>query len=189
MVFALHHLIRGVYHIIAEIIKAEFIISTVGDVCIICIAAGIAVRLVLIYTIHAQSQPFENGAVPFTIPFCEVIIHGYNMYPFPGQCIQVGGQCTHQRFTFTRCHFCDLAGMQYCTADQLHIVMHHIPGYGAARGRPGILKDRLVTFYRNVIFFGCQFTIQVRSSCGKTFIFFKTTACFFYHGKCFRLYL
>ena len=117
MVFALHHFIRVMHHVIPEVIKAEFIVRTVSNVRIICVATGIAVGLMLVYTIYTEAEPFKDGAVPFTVSFCEVIIYSYDMYAFACKRIQVGGERAHKGFTFTRGHFCNAAGMQYSATD------------------------------------------------------------------------
>src|SRR4051812_17631480 len=82
MVFALHHFIGVVHHIITQVIKAKFVIGSVDDIGHISLAAGFAVGLMFIDAIHAQAKPFEDGAVPFTVASCQVIIHSYKVHAF-----------------------------------------------------------------------------------------------------------
>src|SRR5688572_25310273 len=91
VMFALHHFFRGMNHVITEIIKAKFIIRSVGDVGEIGFSPVITIGLVLVNTINGDTKPFENCSVPFLVTTGEVIIYGDDMYSFTGQCIQVGG--------------------------------------------------------------------------------------------------
>src|SRR5688572_32323447 len=65
MMFALHHFFRGMNHVITEIIKAKFIIRSVGNVGEIGFSPVITIGLVLVYAINSNTEPFENRSVPF----------------------------------------------------------------------------------------------------------------------------
>ena len=54
-------------------------------------------------------------------------------------------------FSLSRRHFRDFSFVQHDTADQLDIVMHHVPGNLVAAGHPMIGIDRLIPVNRNKI--------------------------------------
>src|SRR5581483_1593982 len=138
-------------------------------------------------TVNSKSQPFKNGSVPFTITFGQVIVHGYNVYAFASQCVQVSRQCRYQGFTFTGSHFRNFTLMQHGTANELYIVMHHVPGNKAAAGSPAVFENRLVALYSDIIFFNAELAIEIGCRGYYFSIFLKTAGCFFYYGKCFGL--
>ena len=185
MVLALYHFLRTVYHVIAEIIETEFVVGTVNNIGIVGIAPGIAVGFVFVDAIHPQAEELEQRSVPFTIPAGQVIVHRNDVNPFTRQGIEVGRECTHEGFTFTRCHLGDLAGMQYITTDQLHIIVHHVPGDGAAGGGPGVFINGFIALDGKVVFFNGQRLIEFGGGYFDGGIFCKTAAGFLYNGKCF----
>src|SRR5215212_1734155 len=80
MMFSLHHFFGGVNHVIAEIIKAKFVISTVRDVSEISFSPVISIGLVFINAINGNAEPFKNSSVPFLVTPGQIIIYGYDMY-------------------------------------------------------------------------------------------------------------
>src|SRR5678809_218372 len=78
MMFALHHFFRRMNHVIAEVIKAKFIIGAVSDISEISFSPVITVWLVLINTINSYSKPLKNSSVPFLVAASQIIIYCYN---------------------------------------------------------------------------------------------------------------
>ena len=52
---ALHQIFGGVRHIVAEVVETKFVVSSIGNICIVSTAAGFGVRLVVVNTIHTQT--------------------------------------------------------------------------------------------------------------------------------------
>ena len=55
MMFALHHFIFGMHHVITEVIKTKFVVGTIGDIAEICFTTFFTIRLMLIDTINSQA--------------------------------------------------------------------------------------------------------------------------------------
>ena len=91
MVFTLHHFLRGMYHVVTEVVKAEFVIGAIRDIREIRFSAFFTVGLVFVNTIHRNTQPFEDCSVPFLVTTGQVIVHRYDMHPFTRKGIKVGG--------------------------------------------------------------------------------------------------
>ncbi len=132
----LHHLLQRILHIVAQIIKAEFVVRAVCDI------GGIGIAALLIRQIRndatgAQAHETVDLSHPVGVALGEVIIDGNHMHALAGQGIQVNGQGGDQGFTFTGLHLGDIAIMQDQPADQLDIIMTlakdafgGFPGYG-----------------------------------------------------------
>ena len=113
-----------VNHIVAQIVETEFVIGSV------CNVSGIG--SLLLAMIHRrqidscrQTKPAIQTGHPFRITLGQIIVNRDNMDTFSGQAIQVGWQCRHQCFSFTGCHFGNLAIMKRHPSDQLDIVRSH----------------------------------------------------------------
>ena len=120
----LHFFFCGKSHVIAQIIKAVFIVCSVGDIR--------CVGLLLCHLIHAgdtdaggHAQEVIQTPHPLSITCCQIIIDCDHVHTFAGQGIEVRRQCCHQCFTFTGLHLGNFAAVQNHAADQLHIKMAH----------------------------------------------------------------
>src|ERR1700761_8399272 len=173
-------------HVITEIIETKFVIGTVGDVRQISLAAGFAVGFVFVDTIHGETQPFEDRTVPFRVTTGEIIVYRHDMHPFAGQTVEIGREGGNEGLTFTGSHFCDLALMEDGTSYELNIVMHHIPGDGAACGHPGIVVDALMSVDADIFFFYAEIAVQLGSGGDQLGIFLETAGGLFDNGEGFR---
>ena len=79
VVAALYHVFRSTGHVIAQVIKAEFVVGAVGDVGKVGLAAGWRIGVVLVNAVDRQSGNSEIGPFHFRVAFCEVIVHGHNV--------------------------------------------------------------------------------------------------------------
>ncbi len=183
--FALHHFLGRTHHIIPQIIEAEFIIRTVGNIAMVSIAALLRVRAVFVNTIDGEQQELHNRANPFRIPPREVVVHRHYVYALSAQAIEVSRQRSHEGFTFTGCHFSNFTAVQHHTPDQLHIVVQHIPGDVAAGSHPFVLPDGFVAFYFEVIFLRIsgKLPVVIGGCNGNFFTFLEAARGFLHHGK------
>ena len=122
--FTLNHLVNIYYHIVTQIVETKFIVGTISNVCHISSTTFMVIHIVNNQT-YTQAQCFVDSAHIFAVTFCQVIIYGYNVNTFTGQCIQINGKGCYQGFTFTSTHFSNFAAMQYDTANHLYVEMTH----------------------------------------------------------------
>src|SRR6187399_1569219 len=122
VVFTLHHLFRGMDHVITEVVEAEFVIGTIGNIGQVRFATGFAVGFMLVDTVHRKTQPFEDGAIPFGVTTGEVVVDRHDMNAFAGQGIEIGREGRDKGLTFTGGHFSDLSLVQYGAANELYVV-------------------------------------------------------------------
>ena len=183
IVLALYQVFRADSHVVAQIVETEFVVRTEGDICEISLAACVGVGLVLVDAIHAQTVEHIKRTHPFGVTLCQIVVHGYYVYAVSGQCIEEYGQSSHQSLTFTGCHFRNLAFVQYHTAEQLYVVVYHVPYRIIAAGYPVVLVDGLIAFNTYEIFGSSQMAVELRSGYRDFFIFGKTLGGFLYDGK------
>ena len=122
----LNHVLRIVHHVIAEVVKAEFVVRAVGDVAVILGLAHVR-RHVRLDATGRDAKHIEQGLHPLTVTAGQVVVHRHQVYTAACKSIQVEGQSGNERLTLTRGHFRDLARVQYHATDQLHVVRDHVP--------------------------------------------------------------
>ena len=120
VVTALHLVFFIESHIVTQIVKAELIIGTVGDIAIIRI---LLLRTVLIvdHKTGGQTEEFVNTAHLLAAQPCQIFVDGNDVYTLTGKRIQIRRQGSHQGFTFTGFHLCHTSLMQKNTTEHLHV--------------------------------------------------------------------
>ena len=141
---ALHQIHRRGSHVVAQIIEAELVVRTKGYITGIRLTACVAVRFMLVDTIDSQSVEHIQRSHPLGVTLGEVIVHRNDMHAFMRQRVEEHRQGCHEGLTFTRCHLGNLSLMQHHAAEELHIVVHHIPGYLVAACHPVVVVDSVV---------------------------------------------
>ena len=118
MVPALHLVFLINDHVVAQIVKAEFVVRAVGDVGGI---GGAALVVGHVVADQADREPQEamDFSHPFGVTLGKVFVDGDDVHTFAGQGVEVGGQDGRQGFTFTGLHFGDTALVQDDTAGDL----------------------------------------------------------------------
>ena len=121
---ALDHRGAVIFHIVAQIVEAEFVVGRIGDVGGI---GGAALILADVGHDDAGGQPQEAIDLPHPVAVAagEIVVDGDDMDALALQRVEVGGERRHQRLALTRAHFGDLAAMQHDAAHHLHVEMPH----------------------------------------------------------------
>ena len=119
---ALRHRRDRVFHVVAQIVEAEFVVRAVGDV------AGIGVAALFVgQAVHdaadGEAEEFVDLAHPFGVALGEIVVHGDDMHAFAGERVQIDGQGGDERLAFAGLHLGDVAVVQHHAADQLHVEM------------------------------------------------------------------
>ena len=71
-----------VFHVVAEIVEAEFVVGAVGNVCAIGRAALVVVQIVHNHA-DAQTEGAVQRAHPFRVAARQVIVHRNNVHAAP----------------------------------------------------------------------------------------------------------
>ncbi|MND35728.1 hypothetical protein D3C80_263720 [compost metagenome] len=143
VVAALHHLRAVIFHVVAQIIEAEFVVRRVGDVAGIGLAA-----LVVVQPVNNDAggeaeeavKPAHGGGVALG----KVVVDGNDMHALAGERVEVDRKRCHQRLAFTRLHFGDGAAVQDHTARQLHVEGTHVENTARCFAGHGKSRDQQV---------------------------------------------
>ena len=82
MVLALNDVVDVTRHVVAEVVKAEFVVGSEGDVGQVSLATALRIGLVFVDAIDAQTMEFVQRAHPFGIAFSEVVVDGDDVNAF-----------------------------------------------------------------------------------------------------------
>ena len=124
-----------------------------------------------------------EGPHPLGVSLGQVIIHSDYMYPPACQGIQIYRKRCHHRFSFPGRHLRNTSLVQYNPANQLYIVMDHVPCDHVATGHPIILPVGLVSFDLNAVTGSCQVPVIIICRNFQGFIFLEPAGRLFDDGK------
>ena len=185
VVTTLYQVLRTHGHIVAQVVKAKFIIRTERDVGLVGTAAALWVGLVLIDAVNRKAVEHIERTHPFWVTLSQVVIDRYDVYTITCQGIQEYGESTYEGFTFTRCHFGNLTLVQYDTTKQLYIVVYHVPLRIVTTSYPVVLIDSLIAFDGYKVVVRGQFTVKVVGCNLYGFVLSKAACCILYNGEYF----
>ena len=106
--FTLHTVLRLVDHVVAQIVKAVFVVGAVSDVCTISRLLFIPGHLRQVDT-DRQAQVVVKAGHPLGITAGQVIVHRHHVHALIRQGVQVDGQSRRECLAFTGAHLSDLA--------------------------------------------------------------------------------
>ena len=176
VVLALHEVFRAHGHIVAQIVETKFIVRTERDVGLISAAACFRVRLMLIDAVYAQSVEHIERAHPFRVTLGQIVVDCHDVNTIARQGVEEDRESGHEGFTFTRCHFGNLALMEDRAAEELHVIVHHIPFHIIAACSPVVLIESLVTIDAYEIVGRGQFAVEIGGR-HFNFLIFREAAC------------
>jgi hypothetical protein len=141
---ALHVVVDGELHVVAQVVEAELVVLAVGDVAAI---RALLVRFALLADDHAGAEAEEavQPAHPLRVAAREVVVHGDDVHAFALERVQVASEGRDQRLAFAGLHLGDATAVQVDAADQLDVVVAHAerPQRAFAAGRERLGQDRI----------------------------------------------
>ncbi len=158
--FALYQIERAGGHVVAQVVETKFVVGTEGDVGQIGLTTFFRIGAVLVDTIHRQTMEHIQRSHPFRVTLRQVIVHGDHVDTVPGQGVQEYGQGGDQGFTLTGSHFRNLAFVQHHAAEELDIVMHHVPDDFISSSHPVVGIDGFVSLDADKVVRSCQVTVE-----------------------------
>ena len=124
-VVAALHLLAGVErHVVAQVVKAHFVVGAVGDVGGV---GGLPLGLghVVDDKPHGETQKAVHLAHPLAVALGQIVVDGDDVHAFAGEGVEVGGEGGHQGLAFAGLHLGDAPLMQHDAADELHPIGTH----------------------------------------------------------------
>lgn len=99
-------------YVVVQVVKIVFVVSVVSDVGSVSFMFGWC-RYIWQVDINGYIEEFEQWMVVFGVMLCQIVVYGYYMNVFVGQCVQVGWQCCGQCFIFISMYFGDIVIVEY----------------------------------------------------------------------------
>ncbi len=116
-------------HVVAEVVKAEFIIGAVRDVRGVLLPAHRGI-LVGKDATAGQAEETVDPAHEVRLVFGEVVVHGDDVDASAGQGVEVGRRGGHEGLAFTGLHFGDVAQVEGGATHELDVEVTHAQGAG-----------------------------------------------------------
>ena len=179
VVLALDQLLWTLGHVVAQIVKSEFVVGAVRDVGTIRFPSGFTVGLMLVDAIDAHAVEFKQRRHPLRIATREVIVHGNEVHTFSSQRIEENRERGDERLALTGLHLRHLAAVQRCATDQLDIVVHHVPLHFRTGCHPGVAPGGLIAINGDPAALGCDVPVPIRGRDGELPVFRQSPRCFF----------
>jgi len=122
---ALHAILGLVDHVVAQVVEAELVVRTVGDVGLI---GGLLVLARHLRQVHAdaEAQKVVQPAHPLRVAVGQVVVHRHHVHALARERVQVHRQRGRQRLALAGAHFGDLAFVQRHATHQLHVEVAHL---------------------------------------------------------------
>ena len=159
MVLALNQVLCLAGHVVSEVVKAKLVVGAVHDIAGIGFFPSRGIGLVLIDAVYAEAVKLKQGGIPLGISLGEVVVDCHQVYTTSGECIEEGRERGYQRFTFTSTHFRDFSFVKDHAADQLHVVVHHVPDHLGTCCHPFVVPDSLVTLDLHIWLAGSELPV------------------------------
>ena len=86
----LDHIFRTLRHVVTQVIEAEFVIRSVGNIRVVLLAAFLRL-LSNQHTAHGESQEVVDAGHQIRLVLRQIIVHGHDVNALTGQRTQVGG--------------------------------------------------------------------------------------------------
>ncbi len=127
VVLALHEILGRRSHVVAQVVEAVFVVGSERDVGHVGLASRFGIGLVLVDAVYRQSVELVHGTHPLRVASGQIVVHRNDVHTLAGQRVEEYGQGSHERLSLSRRHLGDLALVEHHAAEQLHVVMHHVP--------------------------------------------------------------
>ena len=182
---ALHQVGRRDSHIVAQVVETELVVRAEGDVGLIGLAALGRVGLMLVDAVDAQPVEHVERAHPLRVALGQVVVHRHHVYAVACQSIQEHGQRGHEGLTFAGGHLGNLSLMEHGAAEELHVVVNHLPLQVVAACCPVVMIDGLVAVDGDEVLAGVasQFAVEVGSRHDCLFVLGKAAGGVLHNGE------
>ena len=170
VMLTLHEVLRADGHVVAQVIEAELVVRSEGDVREVSLAALVGIGLVLVDTIHGESVKHVERSHPFGVTLGEVVVDGDHVHAFSGEGVEKDGERGDECLTLACGHLGDLALMEHDAAKELYVVVDHVPLDLVATGHPMVLVDGFVAVDTDKVVARSQITVEVGGGDGDLFL-------------------
>ena len=93
----------------------------------------------------------------------QIVVHRHHMHTLAGHGVEEDGERSHERLTLAGGHLGDLALVKHHAAEELHVVVHHVPLDVIASGHPVCGIDGLVAVDGDEVLLGGKVAVEIGS--------------------------
>ena len=161
VVLALHQIGRRRGHVVTQVVEAVFVVRTERDVGHVCLAAGVGVGLRVVDAGYRKPVELVHRAHPLRVSLGQVVVHRDQVHALLGQCVEEYGERRHECLSFTRRHLGDFTFVEHYAAEQLYVVMDHVPFQVVAARHPVVGVDGLIALDTDEILLGGQIPVEI----------------------------
>ena len=183
VMLALHEVFGRRGHVVAQIVEAVFVVRAEGDVGHVGLPPGGGIGLRIVDAGHRQSVEFVHRAHPFGVALGQVVVDRHHVHALACQCVEEYGERRHEGLSFARGHLGDLALVEHHAAEELHVVVHHVPFDVVAAREPVGGVDGLVAVDRDEILRGGQLPVEIVGRDRDRFVLGETTRRILHDGE------
>ena len=125
--FFLDEVRKTKFHIVPQVVEAEFIISSVGDIFSVGLLSFKFIHIVLNRS-YFKTEKIKYWAHPLCVPFGQIIVHCDDMNAISFQGVQIGRERSNQSLSFSCLHLGYFPLVKDNAAHKLNIKVTHIDG-------------------------------------------------------------
>ena len=183
MVLSLDQVLEAYGHVVAQVIETELIVGSECDVAVVGLAPLGGVGVMLVDAVHGKAMELVQGAHPLGVTLGEVVIDGDHVDSLACEGVEEYGKGSYEGLSLTGRHLGDLSLVEDNAADELHVVVDHVPLYHVPAGKPGVVPQGLVTIYGHELVGGGKVTVEVGSRNLHYLILLETAGGGFHDGE------
>ena len=134
--YAVHFVDNGVFetalnfirlildHIIAQIVKSEFVVGRVHNIAIVRFDLFFSGHMRIVDA-YGKSQKLEYFTHPLCVTLCKIFVDGNDMHTFFVECLEICGKRSNKRLTFTGTHLGNSSLIEDHAAHELNVEVSH----------------------------------------------------------------
>ena len=160
VVLALHQVAGRRRHVVAQVVEAVLVVGTEGDVGHVGAAAGRRVGLRIVDAGHRKSVELIHRAHPLGVSLGQVVVYRHHVHTLAGQGVEEYRERCHEGLSLTRGHLGDFALVEHHAAEELYVVVDHVPLHVVASRLPVGGVDGLVAVDGDEVLRGGEFAVE-----------------------------
>ena len=161
VVATLHEVFGAHRHVVAQVVETELVVRSEGDVSLIGAAAGVGVGLMFVDAIDGETVEHVERSHPLGVTLGKIVVDGDDVHAVSGERVEEDGKGGDEGFSFTRCHFRNLSLGEDDAAEELHVIVNHVPLHVVAAGNPVVEIDGFVAFDADEVVGSGEFAVEV----------------------------
>ncbi len=138
----------------------------------------------LVDAVDCRAVEHVERAHPLRVTLGEVVVDSHHVDAAARERAEKHGECGHESLTLAGGHLGDFALMKHDAADELHAIVHHVPGDFVAAGHPVVFPYGVVAVDGDEIFALCgELAVELSGFDGDCLVGSKAGGCLAHYCK------